>query len=270
MKLHLDIFEGPLDLLLYLIKRHNLEISKISLATVTEQYLDYLNTMRELDIDLASDFLYMAAELTHLKSCMLLPKPEQADDDESETDRAGELLKKLRVYQYFKDLARQLAERHWLGREVYGRGAFANLEEDSTADDAVPAVSPKPVDGDYEVNLYELVESFNSILKKMPDARREHQIVVERVSITERIYEILDRLGQSESVLFTDFFMDQVQKIDVIVTFLAVLEMAKLKMAHVFQSEPFGPIRLKKRLESVVPETLQQQVSEDLGESYGT
>ena len=80
MKLHLDIFEGPLDLLLYLIKRHNLEISKISLATVTEQYLDYLNTMRELDIDLASDFLYMAAELTHLKSCMLLPKPESWRD----------------------------------------------------------------------------------------------------------------------------------------------------------------------------------------------
>lgn len=264
MKLHLDIFEGPLDLLLYLIKKNNLEISRISLSQVTAQYLVYLNTMQELDIDLASDFLYMAAELAHLKSSALLPRAETSDDEELEEDRADELVRKLRLYQHFKELAGELYRRPLLHRDVFTRGSFPDFEEAGT--ESKTAAVERVVADEYDVSSYELVRAFTEVLKKLPQEQHEHRVAVERVSITERIYEIVDLLNLSESLLFTDLFAGQMEKVDLVVTFLAILEMAKIGMLHVYQPENFGPIRLQSRLQAVAQEELQQHIQEDLGE----
>lgn len=266
MKLHLDIFEGPLDLLLYLIKKNNLEISRISLSQVTEQYLVYLNTMQELDIDLASDFLYMAAELAHLKSSVLLPKPETVDEGELEEDRADELVRKLRLYQHFKELAGELYRRPLLHRDVFTRGSFPDFEDTAQESQVVTGAVQRVMADEYDLSSYELVRAFTEVLKKLPQEQREHRVAVERVSITERIYEIVDLLNRLESILFTDLFAGQSEKIDLVVSFLAILEMAKLKMLSVHQPENFGPIRLRRRLQSVVPEELKQHIQEDLGE----
>lgn len=269
MKLHLDIFEGPLDLLLYLIRKNNLEISKISLSQVTAQYLDYLNTMQELNVDLASDFLYMAAELAHLKSTALLPKPEKMDNEDDESDQADNLVRKLRVYQQFKDLAMQLAARKLLHRDVFTRGSFPDFGMELEAGAEIDDVPEEQAPDEYDVNSYELVRAFSEILKKLPQEKREHRVVAERVSITERIYEILDSFKQGGTILFVELFANQNEKIDVVVTFLAVLEMAKLKMIRVHQPDSFGPIRLERRLETVADDELKdlkEHVEQDLGE----
>lgn len=250
MKLNLDIFEGPLDLLLYLIKKNNLEISKISLASVTGQYLIYLDSMKELNVDLASDFLFMAAELAHLKSQALLPRDEAVTPDEAD-DEAGRLVERLRIYQQFKNLAQALLKRKLLHRDVFTRGSFRFLEEEFFDEEA--GLKPDP---EFAVNTYELMRAFHEVLKRIPAERRNHHVTVERISVTARIYEILDVLKKSEHVLFTDLFVGHLEKMEFIVTFLAILEMAKLKMVSVFQTETFGPIRLKRKIEAIEGQVL--------------
>ena len=246
MKLHLDIFEGPLDLLLYLIKKNNLSISRVSIAVITQQYLDYLETMKDLDVDAASEFLLMAAELAHMKSKALLPAVEESGEGEDDGHGADALVAKLRLYQRYKQLAEALSQRKLLGRDIFKRGSFEIPGEEAPAIEPVSVESPE-----IEVSSYDLVKAFNDILKRLPKVRREHHVVAERVSVTERIYEVLDELRRVEHVLFTDLFKGHVEKIEYVVTFLAILEMGKLKMVHIFQTEVYGPIRIGKRLADV-------------------
>lgn len=247
MKLKLDVFEGPLDLLLYLIKKNNLEISRLSMARIAEQYLQYLDSMQELNVDIASEFLLIAAELSLLKSKELLPAREASEIEEEEL-AAGELVKKLRAYQKFKLLAEKLNQRQLLGRDVFKRGSF-----DFSNDDDLPVLVTEPQpDPVFEVSSYDLVKAFNEILNRLPKSERQHRVIAERVSVTDRVYEILDMLRRSDHVLFTDLFYGHYEKIDYVVTFLAILEMAKLKMAHIYQTENYGPIRLQQRLAEVV------------------
>lgn len=248
MKLHLDIFEGPLDLLLYLIKKNNLAISRVSIAAIAEQYLNYLETMKDLNVDVASEFLLMAAELAHLKSKALLPATENAGQDEEDESGADHLLAKLRLYQRYKLLAEALGKRRLLGRDTFKRASFEVPGEDVPNAEAA-SVAP---DSEIEVSSYDLVKAFNDILKRLPKIRREHHVVAERVSVTERIYEVLDELRRVENVLFTDLFKGHVEKIEYVVTFLAILEMGKLKMVHIFQTEVYGPIRIGRRLADVI------------------
>ncbi len=246
MTLQLDVFEGPLDLLLYLIRKNDLEISRISISIITNQYLDYLNTLQELDIDLASEFLFMAADLAHLKSRSLLPRTD-ADEPEAEDDVANDLIARLKDYERYKMAGDYLKKKNWLDRDVFVRGSFVE-EGEQVVDDRL-------LDGDedddtYDVDSYELIRVFHDILNKLPKEEANHKVMMtERVSVSERIYELLDRMGDAESMVFEDLFVGERRRIDVVVTFLAILEMCKLKMARVFQSGVFGTIRIQKRLD---------------------
>lgn len=258
MTLQLDVFEGPLDLLLYLIKKNDLEISRISISKITDQYLEYLNTLQELDIDLASEFLLMAADLAHIKSRSLIPRTEE-DLAENEDDVANDLIAKLKEYERYKMAGEFLKKRHWLDRDVFVRGSF--LDEEAGNDNV-----PESASGDdetYDVDSYELIRVFHEILNRLPKEEAQHKVLMsERVSVSERIYEVMEVLSKSESMLFADLFVGESKRIDVVVTFLAILEMCKLKMSRVFQTEPFGPIRIQRRLD--VPEGFEVPVAEDL------
>lgn len=253
MSLQLDVFEGPLDLLLYLIKKNDLEISRISISSIVGQYLTYLDTLKELDIDVASEFLFMAAELAHIKSKMLLPHSE----DESEEEEATlDLVARLKEYEKFKFAALDLKNRHWLNRDVFKRGSWLSLDDDD-GDVEKELKSERP----YEVDPFDLIRAFAEVLAKLPKEIREHRVEAERISVTERIYEILEVLKTKDSILFTEIFAGQASKIDFIVSFLALLEMGKLKMVRIFQTSIFEPIRLERRLE-IATDSLSEENAE--------
>ena len=259
MQLNLDIFEGPLDLLLYLIKRNNLEISKISLSTVTEQYLAYLESMKELNVDLASDFLYMAAELAYIKSKALLPQDEteQTEDD----DEASRLVERLKIYQHFKNLALRLQKRPLLYRDVFKKGTW-NF---SDIDIARETSSQKMILlKDFDVNTYDLMKAFHEILKRLPKQKRDHHVTSERVSVMERIYEILDELKKVDSLRFEELFRGSYNRAECIVTFLAILEMTKLGFLKVYQTKIFGPIRLQRTLDNIETVGIQKELQEEM------
>lgn len=239
--LQLDIFEGPLDLLLYLIRKNDLEISRVSLASITDQYLKYLDTLRELDIDVASEFLYMAAELTHIKSRTLLPDDEFSEEEE-EDDVAGDLVAKLKEYEQYKLAAEGFKQRPWLNRDIFPRGAFdskSSSEEDGKDSDQEF----------YEVDTFALIKCLSEILDKLPKDDLRHHVESERVSITERIYEVLEILKTKESLLFKELFVGDKTRAEVVLSFLAVLEMARLKMIRVYQTGAFEAIRVQRRVE---------------------
>ncbi|MBF0105138.1 MAG: segregation/condensation protein A [Deltaproteobacteria bacterium] len=239
--LQLDVFEGPLDLLLYLIKKHDLEISRVSVAKVTDQYLLYLEALKELDVDLASDFLYMASELAYLKSRTLLPTDASADDEQDE--EAGDLIARLKQYELYKMAALQFKKRPWLNRDIYGRGAFIDECEEPDGQ------QKKPENKSYEVDSFELIKAFYEVLNRLPQDQVKHHVSAELVSVTDRIYEFIELLKQSDSILFTDMFKTSGSRSDIVVSFLAILEMAKLKLVVLYQVAAFEPIRLKRCIE---------------------
>lgn len=241
--LQLDVFEGPLDLLLYLIKKHDLEISRISIAQITDQYLKYLDSLKELDIDNASEFLLMAAELAYIKSKTILPY-EDSDVEEDE-EVANDLISRLKEYERYKFAAKDFKERTWLHRDVFARGSFVETEEDEDT------INEKKLDADgtYEVDTFELIKAFHEILNRIPKDEINHQVAAERASVTERIYEILDVLKKSDSVLFTELFSEVADRMDMVLSFLALLEMAKLRMIKVYQTSSFEPIRIQRRID---------------------
>lgn len=243
--LQLDVFEGPLDLLLYLIKKNDLDISKISLVEVTGQYLEYLENLRELDIDVASDYLYMAAELALIKSRALLPNMGQ--DGENEEDPTGDILSKLREYQKFKDLGKQLSERNWLNRDTFTRGSF--FVDDNQKPEKEPKQKNDDGSIDYDVDSFELIQAFQQALSRIPKDEQGHKVEFERVSVTDRIYEVLDELRKHDSILFSDLFKSDRKKIDIVITFLSILEMGKLKMVRIYQTSAFEPIRIQRKIE---------------------
>jgi segregation and condensation protein A len=245
INLNLDIFEGPLDLLLYLIKKNDLDISKVSISNVTDQYLEYLDSFKEINIDLVSDYLYMAAELAHIKSKTILPNYQ--DDEEDEEDPANDLVARLKEYERYKMAATELKNRPWLHRDVFIQGTLGDKNE--SVDE-----KPKPKvlkDGNYEVDTFELVKAFADLLKNMPREEKDFHVMTEKVSVTERIYEVFDLLKTRESMLFTELFAGQKERIDIVVTFLSLLEMAKLKMVRIYQAHAYEPIRVKRRMEVV-------------------
>lgn len=232
MKLELDIFEGPLDLLLYLIRKNDLEISRVSVSDITDQYLAFIETMAELDIDLAGEFLVMAAELAHIKSKTLLP--DDGSDGPEDGEAVSDLVARLKEYQRYKLAAMELAKRRWLGRDVFTRGGLE--DEGIPADEALL----------YEVDPFDLIRSFSEILRRLPKEIRSHHIAKERVSVTERIYELLEILKQKESVLFSDLFAADRTRVELVTSFLAILEMGRLGLTRMYQTETFAPIRVQR------------------------
>jgi segregation and condensation protein A len=231
--LQLPQFEGPLDLLLHLCQKHELNVLDIPVGFVTEKYLEHLAVMQLIHLDLAAEYLVMAATLVHIKSKMLLPSPpagqEEEGIDEDEIDPREALIRRLLEYQKYKHAAEQLVARGVAGRDVFGRGM--------PVEEAVSRGQPPLA----EVPLFALVDAFQRVLDRSK-VKLSHDIVADRISITDRIGELADLLARRKRFLFEDMFEGLATKFDLVITFLALLEMARLKMTRLFQSEPLGPL----------------------------
>jgi len=225
----LESFEGPLDLLLYLIRRQNLDILDIPIAEITRQYMEYVELMRELRLELAAEYLVMAAMLAEIKSRMLLPRP-AAPQDEEEDPRA-ELIRRLQEYEQFKQAAGDLDALPRVGRDLFP------LRVQAPRDDRPP---PRP-----RVGVADLLGALQEVLRR---ARLEehHHVQREELSVRERMTRVLDRIAEAEDgVAFTSLFTLEEGRRGVVVTFLALLELLKLGLLECIQSTPFGPIQVR-------------------------
>ncbi len=230
----LPVFEGPLDLLLHLIQKHELDIMDIPVSFITEKYVEYISLMQALSIDVTSEYLVMAATLVHIKSKSLLPPDAAAQDDEElaldEIDPREELIRRLLEYQKYKQAAADLNERGALGRDVFTRGAVLEEKE-----------GPAPL---ARVEVWTLLDAFAKVLARTK-VKIEHQVSFDQMTITERIQQLCDRLAQRGKCAFDELFEGQATRFDLIITFLAILEMTKLKMTKLYQVDPLAPIHIE-------------------------
>lgn len=232
-EIKLDIFEGPLDLLLYLIRKNEIDIYNIPIALITEQYLEYLDMMRSLNLDLAGEYLVLAATLVHIKSRLLLPPLEDEEGGEEGQDPRAELVRQLLEYQAFKEAALNLDARPLLDRDVFSRGAPAEETAGEAQEDEAMI----------EVGVFELVQAFRSIIAGI-DKSDDLVIDTERMSLTDRINEIMERLSEKKQLTFIELLGERMERKRIVYTFLAILELMKLRMIRAYQSGPFGAIRL--------------------------
>jgi len=230
-EIRIENFEGPLDLLLHLIKKNEMDIYNIPIAEITAQYLVYLDAMKSMNLDVAGEFLLMAATLLHIKSRLLLPQDQEDEPEEEEEDPRAELVRRLLEYQKYKEAAATLDGMPMLGRDIFARSFPApELEEPEEA-------------GFEAVGLYDLIEAFRSILREAP-AETFHEVDIERLSVTDKVNAILTRLSGSESLSFRELFTDRPDRHEVVVTFLATLELVRLKLVRLMQANRFGAIWL--------------------------
>ena len=230
MQVILEIFEGPLDLLLYLIKKHNIDILEISVSRVTHQYIEYIDVMQYMQLELVADYLEMAALLTEIKSRMLLPKP--INPSEEEFDPRAELVRRLQEYEQIKTAAANLAELPCLGSEMFVSSA-------SIPDLSVTKLQP-------DVDLAELLYAFKDVLKRS-DLQTAHNIEREVLTVRERMSRILRQLQTDKFVNFVDFFDYTEGRLGLVVTFLAILELTREWVLELVQSESFAPIYVRLR-----------------------
>ena len=229
LQVFLEAFEGPLDLLLYLIKRQNLDILNIPVAVITRQYMDYIQLMDKLQLELAAEYLVMAAMLAEIKSRMLLPRPVNADDEE---DPRAELIRRLQEYEQFKKAAEDLDALPREEREVF----FTQAE--------LPEIKAEvPV---VEVTMNDLLMAFRDVVNRA-EQFASHHIERETLSVRERMTIVLSRLKSGEYTEFADFFNVEEGRMGVVVSFLAVLELVKESLIELVQNEPFAPIYVKAR-----------------------
>jgi segregation and condensation protein A len=267
-QVRLDVFEGPLDLLLHLVKKHELNILDIPISFVTEKYLSYLDAMAALDIDVAGEYLVMAATLCHLKSRELLPTPDELEDEEVEVGEDGEeldpradLIRRLLEYQKYKDAASALGDRPVVGRNVWGRGtAMEDAIAENVDADAIAPLAQFPV--------HKLIEAFDRLLARAK-IRVSHDVIVERLSVGQRIAELADRLEREGRFAFTSMFrflevpMTAAQvRNEAVVTFLALLEMAKLRLIGLAQHDGDDEIWIHR-----VADDLQSQLAHKIAAS---
>ncbi|MEJ2473702.1 MAG: segregation/condensation protein A [Desulfobacterales bacterium] len=223
-----DIFEGPMDLLVHLIKKNEIDIYDIPIAMVTEQYLSYLEWLKSMNIDFAGDFLVMAATLAHIKSRMLLPTVSDEDDDE---DPRMEIARPLAEYLQLKSAAEELSRRALLGENTFVR-------QPAEVRDLVPR------DEEFiNIGLFELIDAFQQILKNI-SAEERLELTSDSISVKDRISELVDLFEEKKSLTFEELFAGAPNKSDVIITFLAILEMVKLCLVRLAQHSQTGLIRL--------------------------
>lgn len=225
----LEVFEGPLDLLLHLIKEHEVDIYDIPIARITEEYFEYINVMKALNLDIAGEFLVMASTLTYIKSRMLLPKHEQEEEDAEEgVDPREELVAKLIEYKKFKEAAHELKRREFEQSRVFTR---------------TPPETDMPDDGDLlkEVNVFELVKSFKRVLDNY-GGPQELSVSLEEISVTDKLNEIMARIETVDYLTFDALFETGRTRMEVVATFLALLELMRLKLLKVSQTRLGGEI----------------------------
>jgi len=236
-RVKLDVFEGPLDLLLHLIKKNEMEVADIPIAKITEQYLGYLGMMRELNLDIAGEFLVMAATLTLIKSRMLLPPAE--DDEVEEPDPRAALVQQLLEYQRYREAALALGERPLLHRDVFVREPLD--EPEVTESNGPPRL---------KVTVWELLEAFRDVLKRLrPES--VHEVLTERISLRDRARSLLGALGVARCLEFDSLFAEEATRIEVIITFLALLELMKIGAVRAAQGEHFGRIVIELAVDDV-------------------
>ncbi len=231
----LDSFEGPLDLLLHLIKKHEIDIYDIPISLISEQYNQYLETLKELNLDIVGDYLRMAAELGYIKSRMLLPKQVAEEDDELEDPRE-ELVKRLIEYQRYKDASYQLFSLDLLGRDIYAR-KFDELSD----------MDLKEFQEPLRVDLWTLIDAFKTVIeRKSAQMEDETDIIVETdfMTVEDKIEEILQRIEEYNSFSFSDLFELSLSKMSLILTFMALLELVKQQVVKVFQENQFDDIKI--------------------------
>ncbi|MEJ2516119.1 MAG: ScpA family protein [Gammaproteobacteria bacterium] len=230
LEVFLEAFEGPLDLLLYLIKRQNLDILNIPIAKITQQYMQYIEVMRELQLELAAEYLVMAAVLAEIKSRMLLPRP--AKEDEEEEDPRAELVRRLQEYERYKKAAEDIEELPRLERDIFQ--ATAEMCERK-----VVRIQP-------DVSLDDLLESLRDVLSRA-EMFAHHHVQREPLSVRQRMSEILSGLTPGAFTEFSSLFKPDEGRLGVVVTFLALLELIRESVVDLVQSEPFAPIHVKTR-----------------------
>jgi segregation and condensation protein A len=234
-EIKLDVFEGPLDLLLYLIKKNEIDIYNIPMAVITEQYLQHLDVLKSLNLDLAGEYLVMASTLIHIKSRMLLPVEEEQGEPEEEDPRA-DLVRQLLEYQAFKEVALSLDSRLLLGRDVFRR----DIRPEEIQDEAAGAEGEQDL---MELDVFELVAAFQRMAVNL---RKDEvmEIDVEKMSLADRMNEIMDVLSKEKDATFNDLLGGAASRKRIIYTFLALLELMKLRLIRAFQAGAFGPIRI--------------------------
>jgi segregation and condensation protein A len=231
-RIELPNFEGPLDLLLHLIRKHELDILDLPIAFITDKYLEYLSLMQGLNLDVASEYLVMAATLAHIKSKMLLPRPpeDQDEDDLDHLDPRAELIRRLLEYQKYKTVAADLGERAISGRDVFSRRAAP-----ASAD------GPPPLK---EVSVFKLLDALKKIAERV-NAEIALEVDAERMTIQDRIGGLVDLLRERRRCRFDELFEGVSTSYDLVLTFLALLEMAKMRLASIYQTDHEEPIYLE-------------------------
>jgi segregation and condensation protein A len=230
-KVKLEVFEGPLDLLLYLIKQDEIDIYDISIERITRQYLEYLQAFKELNIEIAGEFIVMAANLIYLKSRSLLPVDQQPpEEDAQEDDPRWDLIRQLIEYKKFKEAAAELHQRALEQERIFAR------EE-----------GPLPLQDSLrlgEVGIFQLINAFQTVIKRVEAREDVQEIFGERFSVSEKIDAILQRVGVGAPIRFSDLFGAVVSRLEVVVTFLALLELIRLKQVRAVQKDIFAEIEI--------------------------
>jgi segregation and condensation protein A len=227
-QVQLPIFEGPLDLLLHLIKINEIDIYDIPIAVITAQYLEYLELMRELNLDVAGEYLVMAATLAYIKSKMLLPSSPETAEEETGEDPRDELVQRLLDYQRFKKAAEKLGNKEILGRDVFARSGSEEKEEIY----------------ELEVNLFDLMEALRGILKKVGTQDELLDFTKEKISLKDKMIEIIERVKAVEYIIFQDLFSSTKNRYEIILTFIALLELIRNQKIRTLQFQDFGTIRI--------------------------
>ena len=232
-KVKLEIFEGPLDLLLYLIKRDELDIYEISLERITRQYLEYLQAFKELNIDVAGEFVVMAANLIYLKSRSLLPVDQQPpEEDAEEDDPRWDLIRQLIEYKKFKEAAAELQVRQLEQERIFVR---------DPASVNVPAFAPLRLG---EVGIFQLINAFQAVIKRVEAREDLQEIFGEHFTVSDKIEWILRRVGDGVPLRFSELFASMASRVEIVVTFLALLELVRLRQISATQANPFDEIEI--------------------------
>ncbi|MBI4432489.1 MAG: segregation/condensation protein A [Candidatus Omnitrophica bacterium] len=234
VRVKLEVFEGPLDLLLYLIKEEELNIADIPITRITEQYLEYLNLMELLDLDIAGEFLVVAATLMQIKSQMLLPPDPEAEAEEP--DPRAELIRRLLEYKAYKEAAGRLKDFEENRSFLFTRVA-SEPELDSSDGTLI------------DVSLFDLLTAFGKVLKNLPKTA-EHHLEKDEFTVAEKIHEIFHRLVKESVVRFGDLFRSSKNRFEVITAFLALLELIRLREIEISQSGHFGEIEISKKMKT--------------------
>jgi len=240
-KVKLELFEGPLDLLLYLIKREEIDIHDIPIAKITEQYLEALDVMKLLDLDIAGEFLVMAATLMQIKSRLLLPPEEQPPAEEEEPDPRAELVQRLLEYQKFKEAAARLAAMEENRRDLFTRPRSLPEGVEETSSERY-----------FEASIFDLITAFSKIAVRF-SKEQFYEVVKDEFTIEDKVHEILHRLAQAPTLYFSKLFEQAKNRFEVVATFLAVLELIRLREIVVHQRRVFGEIEILRNPDNIQP-----------------